>query len=370
MRSAVANDSAWTKIYHDDFLQGCRAANLNAEEIGVYAVVLFLIASRGSPIEDDRRWIAGFTGLSTRKASQIIDKLAALPNKLVVRNGMIGNHKMLRVVRERDRKSDQARRAAHARWHGDDPKLPLEEPETPIYPREKPKDKSEITSEIKSPKRQKSAIPDDADASRLARARDSETQNPIPSHPKDSVGKARANGGTGETGLRDKGLIAQYEAIAHAAGLSTTSPAAIDRAITQVERWIADGIDVEQTILPVVREVTAKSDEPTRLLSRFDKAVRFAHAKRSAGGDVKRAPVPEPILSRKDEPDEAHQFRAELLKRLGAPAYVRFANKVRIELIPERRVLRINDPRIPYLLDEHRALAREVAKLCGMKDVW
>ena len=55
MRSAVANDSAWTKIYHDDFLQGCRAANLNAEEIGVYAVVLFLIASRGSPIEDDRR---------------------------------------------------------------------------------------------------------------------------------------------------------------------------------------------------------------------------------------------------------------------------------------------------------------------------
>jgi uncharacterized protein YdaU (DUF1376 family) len=392
----MAADAPWTKIYHDDFLQGCRAANLSAEEVGVYATILLLMGSRGGPIEDDRRWIAGFAGTSTRKASQIIDRLAALPNKLTVRNGMIGNHKMMAVVEQRDRKSEQTRRAAHARWHGDEAELPLEQPqpsrartekrpakpEVPIYPRDKPEDNLNITPPIKQPKPQKPAALGRADASPSVGARDSETQIDS-THPIPKTDSVEGTGGLGRDDekpdrLADADLRQLYEAVATASGHSPSSPAQIDRAFKFVESWKADGIDFDLIVLPTIRASISENHEPTRTLGRFDARIRHEHARLAAtstNGRTYRAP-PAPLLDPPDEDERFRPLRAALLDRLGPVVFSRYANAARFEhLGPQARgkiVMRVREGgKGVVLMDAERPpIIRALARSLGWDEVW
>jgi uncharacterized protein YdaU (DUF1376 family) len=161
----MANDSPWIKWFTGDFLTGVGAANLKADEIGVYTIVLNLIAERGRPIDDDRKWIAGQSGSTTRRCGQIIDRLIEL-GKLEVRGGLIGNPRMMAEVSKRDAKSDTARRAAMDRWHGAQGELKIDgknEDKTEIKPR-KNEDKVEIKSGTQPDIPQKSAENEDADA--------------------------------------------------------------------------------------------------------------------------------------------------------------------------------------------------------------
>jgi hypothetical protein len=391
----MAADAPWTKVFHDEALQGAAAANLSAEEFGVYWTVLLLIASRGAPIEDDRAWLARRCNISTRRLNQILARLTAIPNKLVVRNGMIGNHKMLGVIKERDKKSDQARRAAHSRWHGDDAELPLEAPAPAPPParartesagsgslsRLKPEDKSEIIDAKNDRKPQKTATVDDADACfPRASARVSETQSlPNPTHPKDLNGVDLI--AAGQDGMGDKvigGLLADadlrqlYEAVAEASGHSPADPTRADRAMRFIEGWRKDGLDFDLVVIPTIRAMVSESREPTRTLGRFDARVRHEHARLKAtngSGRRYRAP-PEPVMLRPDEPEDVRPFRAALLEVLGPQCYVRLANKIRLDVVPERGVIRLNDPGPGYLLDEYRTEVRGCAKAAGFKEVW
>lgn len=386
----MAADAPWTKWYHDDFLQGVNLANLTAEEIGVYTVVLSLIAARGGPVEADSRWINGFANCGTvRKCTAVIDRLI-VKGKLERRGNLLGNARMIRVVQERNAKSAQASKAALARWHGDDLELPLEQPRPAQKQADKRGDKQEDKhrdkSEINRKKPQKTAIPADADASPPVRARDSETQNILnPTHPKNlevvSAGEAspgEAGGSTEPQGdkpplLRDADLAALYDAVCDASGFATSSPGAIDRAMRQVEAWRADRIDFDEVVIPAIRAMTAKSTEPTRLLSRFDKHVRLEHAKRKGTNGSGRAYVApaSPVTLRDGEDPRVQPFREALLAALGPAAYVRLANKVRVEIVEERNVVRIKDPRVPYLTDDGRAgLVKRCAERCGFKGVW
>lgn len=374
-------DAAWTKVFHDDLLHGCRAANMTGEEIGVYCTVLWLIASRGAPIEFDSRWIAGFAGVTPRKATAIITKLGAMPNKLVVRNGMIGNRKMLRTVAERDKKSDQARQAANARWHGDDQELPLDYQGD--YRPDNLGDNREINGKIKSKKRPKTAKPDNADASPSVRARDSETQKNNSTHPNPQTGSRGdddAPGGVGadepKSRLHDGDLMDWYQAIAHASGHNPVMPGQIDRAMKFVEAWRADGIDLDEIIIPTIKATIAATSDPTRTLGRFDARIRHEHARKAATpeGRAYKAPAA-PITDQPGEEPCMAPLRADLLERLGPKTFARYANPVLFESLDQggQRILRVTDKRPPSmaLMDgERSAIVRAVAKRHGFDTVW
>lgn len=374
----MAADAPWTKLFHDDFLQGCRSANLKADEVGIYATVLFLIASRGAPIEFDSAWIAGFAGCSTRKATTVINKLAGMRGKLVVRNGMIGNRKMLGVIAKRDEKSDLARKAALARWHGDDAELPLDEPpakQRADYRADKRGDNREINAPIKSKKPRKSAISGDADASPPVRARDSETQINIPSQPKESV----AAGGSGEavSRLDDADLQTLYSAVADASGHNPSSPGQIDRAMGFVERWRSDGLDFDEIIIPTIRAMVAKTSEPTRTLGRFDAAVRHEQARRKATPRSATYRPPEaPVLEPDGEDALFRPLRLDLLKLLGPVGYASYANSIRFKDDQGpggKRIATTRDPRpvqMRLMNSEYAHAVRGLAKRHGFDDVW
>lgn len=354
---------------------------MSGEEIGVYCTVLWLIASRGAPIEFDSRWIAGFAGVTPRKATTIINKLAAIPNKLVVRNGMIGNRKMLRTVAERDKKSDQARAAANARWHGDDAELPLDYQGN--YRPDNHGDNREIKGKIKSKKRPKTAKADDADASSSVRARDSETQNNISTHPNPKIDASDdddAPGGVGadepKSRLHDGDLMDWYQAIAHASGHNPTMPGQIDRAMKFVEAWRKDGINLDEIIIPTIKTMIAATSDPTRTLGRFDVRIRHEHARKAATPEGRAYKAPEaPIIDQPGEEECMSALRADLLKRLGPKTFARYVNPVLFESLEQggQRILRITDrrPASMSLMDgERTSIVQAVAKRHGFDTVW
>jgi hypothetical protein len=152
-----------------------------------------------------------------------------------------------------------------------------------------------------------------------------ETQPDPPSRP---VRAPAREGGR----LDDRDLKALYDAVCDASGFATASPAAIDRGMRQVEQWRDDGLDFQEVVLPTIRSVVAESREPTRVLGRFDKAVRHENARRAASGRGGRPYVPPASPdTRPDGEDPAfHRLRDALLADAGPAAYSATFNQVRL----------------------------------------
>jgi len=391
-------ESPWIKFYTSDFLTG--VADLQAEEIGIYTVLLALIWDKGGPIPDDPAWLARRAGTSTRKFNQVRNRLIEL-GKLEARDGLLGNRRAIQEVGKRDGKSAQARNAALTRWRSaGEPELPLEQAEKPTgtdlapvararggdylgnnRPKnaETPGDKDVLISGKNDTKPQKTADIADADASSpVARARSQSPETRITSQP-DSLQTPR------ESRLDDRDLQALYDAVCEAAGFATASPAAIDRAYRQVQAWRDAGIDFEKVVLPTIRHTVANSSDPTRVLGRFDKAIRHEHARsaaKAANGSAYVAPA-SPITVREDEEPVFALIRQDLLERMGAPTFCLFVNHVRFEAVDMAgSPLRDGKPRTPMkvvqlrpgghkLMDSDRvSVLRNIAAKHGFGEIW
>jgi uncharacterized protein YdaU (DUF1376 family) len=337
-------DAPWTKWFHEDFLQGCMLANLTAEEIGVYTVVLNLMAARGGPIEADSRWINGYAGCATtRKLTAIIDRLVD-KRKLERRGRLLGNAKMIRTVEDRDTKSQQARRAALSRWHAHaEPDL-FGGDNGGDKQGDKHRDKSEITPGIKEQKPRKTAKSADADACSPVRARDSEVQIDNLTHPNhETVAKpdqAPPPGGSGQEEkpgrLGDADLMQLYDAVAKASGHNPSMPGQIDRAMGFVQRWQKDGIDFDQVVVPTIKAVIAETRDPTRTLGRFDARIRHEHARLAATpAGRKYQPPASPVMEPEGEDPMFRPARVQLLEDLGPHGYANLCNPVRFEAVED-----------------------------------
>lgn len=67
------HDRPWHKRYHSDALAGY--LNLSLEERGAYTTLLDLLYDRGRPFPDNDRLIAGYLGVSPRKARAVVQVL-------------------------------------------------------------------------------------------------------------------------------------------------------------------------------------------------------------------------------------------------------------------------------------------------------
>lgn len=409
-------ESPYITWYTSDFLNGIAGADMNAEQIGVYAVVLNLIADSGGPIEDDASWIGRRCNISTRRAGMILDQLAAMPNKIQRRKGLIGNPRMMREIGKRDGKSKTARAAANARWDRwrdeHKPQLPFdgetEKPTkkqrkaqksaaltdanaqkgetaknaelSPIYPGDNPEINPEISSHINSEKSQNTADPamhshPDSRAGVIPEPESIQTNN-HKTH--ETYAAAQAAPGVDCLVGPDRDLMEWLQRCAAASGYQPISPGAIARAVDQMKDWRASGIDLTETIIPVIQAVTAKAHEPTNSFTRFDKPIRLQHAKLSgAKPGAKPRPPASPILVFEGEAELMQKVRADLLKRLGEARYCLYANHVRLDAVPTAngtsplRVTPLPGHGFRYLLDEDRLpIVRAIARAHGFSDVW
>jgi uncharacterized protein YdaU (DUF1376 family) len=387
-------EQPYIKWWTSDFLNG--VMDLTADEIGVYAVLLTLMADRGGPITNDSQWLARRCGTTTRAFNRIRDRLVEL-GKLELRSGLIGNRRMLAEIKERDRKSQQASQAAHARWAKWAEEHPLSLPfdekngeKTGEKLPEKLAKNRQKNSPVKSEKPQKSAnsamrtvvLPSCARARPELELESNHTNN----HETESVVRASSadrsvgsdDGGEGATPtLRDADLTALLSACAEAAGFYPNSPGALAREIEVVKAWREAGIDFDATVLPAIRAVMAKSGDPTSSLKRFDRRVRHDHAKAAGSPPSKPRTPATPLLTRQDEPPVMKEFRTDLLAALGPSAFTTYCNRVRFEDLGKqaggKAVLKVHDPMpggLGLMDGERTQIVRSVARKHGWTAIW
>lgn len=387
--------------FAEDFLTG--VMDLSAEQTGVYTIILCLIADKDSPIDADFAWLGRRCNTSTRRARDIVEGLVKL-GKLEIRNGLIGNKRMLHELANRRKRSDHASRAAQEKWRlwraDNKPQLPFDEknlqaidrqtvqktrkkvPEKVLEkPAEKPRLFSEINGEQISQKSQNSADPvsneHTAEHHSLTRDRDSSNNNnnqPISSTITTRAPEASADGCLVDS-KKDLGHL--LETVSAVAGYVPRGANGYAEAADLVRQWRDLGIDFEQTVLPTIERTVAESSEPTNSLKRFDRAVRHQHARtRAQKGlpETKPAPPAKPITSYDDEPETVAKLRSALLEKLGNDGYCAHFNRAKVESVDAangKTALRIKS-RAPYQIDAFTAsqLAAPVAKSMGWDEVW
>ncbi len=320
--------SPWIKFYTSDFLNG--VGDLSAEEIGVYTIICALIWDKGTPLEDDRAWLARRAGASTKKINIIMRRLIDL-GKLEVRNGMIGQRRALEEVARRDKKSEQAQSAAFARWHNEsDPQLDLENSDADLGVEQKLSESSadlqRFKNVLKSPKKQpnsqNTAKNDDADAFFPSRARafqspetritTNQTAARAPEHARDSTKPDKSQASL---------IHARFIAVSHASGHHPRTDEAIAAAKGFIARWTDLDIDFDSVAIPAIIEFMSKTDDPmTSSLARFDRIITAKAAKARAKPANANA-TPPPIFDFDDEPPIAQKLRKRLAHALGPARY-------------------------------------------------
>lgn len=406
-------DSPYITWYTSDFLNGISAADMTAEQIGVYTVILALIGDSAGPIADDPAWIGRRCNISTRRAGIILAELEAMPNKIVRRNGLIGNKRMLAEVAKRDKKGRQARDAANVKWErwreDHKPQLPFdpdgkngrkkqqkrqksaplvdadasdshfEENETGSsdYPPDNPKINPRISSHLNSQEREISADP--AMRTHLpSRAGVIPEPESIQTNDQETLEVVQPDSADRPLGL-ETDLMKLLEAVCAAAGFAPSPGQRLANAVNTVRQWRDLGVDFDKTVLPVIHRTLADSHDPTSSLLRFDKLVRHEHARaqsRTQAGAPAPRPLEAPRLKLEDETPEMLAFRTDLLERIGSTAYCLYANHIRLAVpatLNGSKPLRvIRNPSKPFrLIDAERApIVRSLARKHGFTEVW
>lgn len=103
----------WVKWYAGDFLNGI--ADLEPNEIALYAVVLNRIYDEGGPIADDVAKIARRCNMRPTSAGKALDALVAA-GKLERRDGLLTNSRCEKEIESREKVAQKSTEAANVRW--------------------------------------------------------------------------------------------------------------------------------------------------------------------------------------------------------------------------------------------------------------
>lgn len=266
------------KRYHSDALAGFMPLTL--EERGAFQTLLDMIYDRGGPIDDNERLLAGYMNCSIRKWRAIRDELIAKRKIRIDHLGRITNE---RAEKEIENGAKTSRKLIESGAKGG-----------------RKRAENEKNTNENSESGQASLEPALSEAQAIPDTRSQKEDTYLPqstdSREPESAGRQ---------------AVDLAEELVGMVGLSLSSPTIVANAVRQVETWLADGIDPDAVIRPVIRNCLANGGEPTRSLRRFDAVIRHDHAKRNPG---KAAPVKPPPVA-----DQVRMFeeQAERLERIG-----------------------------------------------------
>lgn len=363
-------EKPWIRFFAGDFLTG--VADLEPDEGWGYTMCLALMWDKGGPIEDDPRWIARRANLSTRRWNQIRAKLLNI-GKLEFRDGLLGNRKAIREIERRDRVAANNRNAALRRWYGhNEPELPL----NGVYSDEEPQfsanhddanasegagaagqaletgDEGEISPNKSTKTARTNGLKEGDNSEETAENRHSgdatasdsraRAKNPEPESRLQSTDSVHCPPGEPDDRslARSGGVLDDlWGEVSKAAGYDPPEPERIAAGKAQIERWLQDGIDPERTILPTIRRMISKSDDPTSSLKRFDRHIRLAHAKGGGTSPTPVAPLAPPDTPEEDDPDpRLAQIRSDLRRDVGARTYDGWLKPCVLTVDPEKRL--------------------------------
>lgn len=336
--------AAWIKIYHDDLLQGCAAANLTDAERGVYMTVLMLMSARGGPIEYDVRWIAGQAGCRSPQAARKSLNRLIETGKLEHRDGLLANRRMIEEIEDRNKRSRQARSAVMTRWRDSDdaaPQLDLPDPdETKTGPKSRKKsgnksakkagEKSQKKPDLLEQMLRNTGVSGDTDVHTGSGTTPARAESGLRTHNRSN----ERSGGSGDRELKVDDFMSAWQTVCNAAGYAPTSTAQIAASQDQVREWLDAGVSIQDTAIPVIQRTISRSDDPTGSLKRFDRGIRHEHAKRGASKPATYRKPETPILERDDEDPVFKRARAILHKELSEYVYTNWVNPLRFEIVP------------------------------------
>lgn len=353
----------WVKFYASDFLTGIM--DLTAEETGAYTVVLALIWDRGSAVPDDAQWLARRAGMTTRAWNRCRARLIQL-GKLNARDGLLSNERALTVVAERQQISEKRAAAANERWERGADLFSHEtaengrsqnanapavhdsiknttRPQTAKKLAEKPAKLSSSAVALPDSKMAQNSHSGDAIASIPSRARARPRSQMLDTTNEQSeITAPRVADRPANEGSQDD-LFALTNLCCDAAGLSAriaSRPALLAQSMDIVKGWIAAGIDIRKTAVPVIQSTFLSMTEPAHSLAKFSAAVDTRHAKEKQVMEKTGAPprpVPVPVFEFDDEERAMVAYRTALCEAVGPRAYaswcadIRFAIEDRLE---------------------------------------
>lgn len=375
------SESPFYKQFTSDFLNGI--VDLVADEIGVYVVCYNLMYDRNGPIPDDPQWLARRCGTTTHRFNKIRAKLIKM-GKLEVRGDQLGQPRTMKEIAKRQAKSSQARSAAMVRWNRtSEPEFDLDEPDDedpsslkePVAQKDAKSEKKQaktrrirqtkidLNSEKKQSKSQKTAKSGNADAFFSSRAR----VNHIPDSRIKRTSAACLH--ASEKPIDPDDLSDALRAVLIASGYSPDQQGQIDQAYDFTEKWLQEGCGLDEIILPTIKAIVARSDDPTSSLKRFDKPIMHQRAKASARPESF-APPKTPRFDQ--EPDQKYEaLRRDFLSAIGLESYCHYLNDSTIIPIDEKPIIQINGPNAKGLSDgKFLTIMRIVGEKHGLSQIW
>lgn len=350
----MAHGRPWYKRSGGDFVMGTMSMP-DAEHKWAYSAIIDMLNDRDRPIRDDKSFIIGFTGLSKNKWTRVRRYLiengyliectnekgeAHLTNprfererqariadhERAVKNGRAGGLISAEMRRRQgefdlDPKSEQTGNNPK-KTQKNGPKLGKSSGQTS----EKVSGKTNPTS--KENKDMAQAPPQATRAREEARGRESTHSTESPNH---SASENRSDDWFDDMTIR----CVRAAGLAARASSNDKLMAASNRIVRE---WVKAGIDIEATVIPVIEDAMADSDEPTSSLKRFSKAIDQEHRKR-----VRKAPAPDADIDRpparydfEDEDDRIADGRKRLAKRIGEYRYRWYFNdRIRFAIIDD-----------------------------------
>lgn len=167
------------KRYHSDALAGYMPLSL--EERGAYTTLLDLMYDYGRPLDHCERTLAGFFGVSVRKARALVDALEAKGKIYVTEDGQLSNKRFEREIFQTSKTSRKRAENASKRWRknaeksekaNDSPTSEMQKHmQTPCYTRVSQKlearEKDQTSSDEKKPAEPTGRPPGDAQSAEI-----------------------------------------------------------------------------------------------------------------------------------------------------------------------------------------------------------
>lgn len=140
-------------------------------------------------------------------------------------------------------------------------------------------------------------------------------------------------------------LLAVTSRVAAAAGVSVIQPSKLARAMDVVKSWQGDGVNIDDTALPVIAKRLADmpADETVSSLAYFDAAVRKAHSLNDNARPQRSEPPP-PLNVEDDEDDRIPIIRRRLSESLGERTYTAWLGPNAAALALNGSALKVTTP--------------------------
>lgn len=339
----------WYHAYPADFFTATQGWPLEMK--GPYRLIIDLLNERDRPIPDDAKFMAGILGCSPQRWRKVRDFLIDHRKLVPTQDGQhltnprfereraarLGDHEAS-VAWGRAGGLERARRAGQldmdldAGWHDDEqdaPSAPAHArarsgPESKenrkTFEKESQNFRESSSSDRRKPKQKPNEINARSQPPPQAPCAREESRDQSPedsSHPIRTATDSRAR----PIALDDMDLPDLVEAVCDAAGHQPRNPEQRDRATRHVAQWRDQGVSFDQIVVPTIRAVISRTDQPTRTLGRFKADIAHAHARSIAGGG-RAAPEPPRQLTASDANDRRiGPLRDRLRKEVGVRTY-------------------------------------------------